>query len=198
MGKSRTKIGKIVLADFLCVAAAIAVAVAANGVGDALAGTRHVHSRVRLGVDLDDEGFRFVDPTSGHTSPVPFGSSSSGTQNALTSAFARPGHRNHLSNCGAGPMDEIAWPNGLAILVANGRFVGWEARSRGVTTMDDIGVGTTRRMLERSAVIHVEQSTLGTQFTIGSSSQGIGGLLSGRSPTARITRLWAGVTCHFG
>jgi hypothetical protein len=59
--------------------------------------------------------------------------------------------------------------------------------------MSGIGPGSTRAELEAVYEVEVEPTSLGIEFSAG----GIGGLLDGESPDARITAMWAGVTCLF-
>jgi hypothetical protein len=64
----------------------------------------------------------------------------------------------------------------------------------GLTTMDGIGVGSTRaQLLAARPATTVEDSTLGTEFAVAD----MGGLFEDAAPDAKITHLWAGVTCAF-
>jgi hypothetical protein len=104
--------------------------------------------------------------------------------------------RSTNSECGAGPMDIVLWGDGLMVLIQEGRFVGWSLDSRGegtYATASGIGPGATRARLEAAYEAQVEQSTLGTEFSGG----GLGGILEGDGPEARIGTMWAGTTCVF-
>ncbi|WP_423140745.1 hypothetical protein ACOYW6_07695 [Parablastomonas sp. CN1-191] len=100
------------------------------------------------------------------------------------------------SDCGAGPAAFAGWPDGLSLLFQDGRFVGWglDRRSqRGVRTADGIGIGSTRAELAGAIgpSLQVRKTTLGTEFTAGEYH----GLFDNGRPEARITDMWAGVSC---
>lgn len=150
--------------------------------------------RGSMGVALEGEGVRLVDMSSGTARPIAFGTGIDQVEASLAAAFgAPPSERGVNAECGAGPILHVQWPNGFVLLAQDGRFLGWEARASGPTTMDGIGVGSTRAEIEQSRRIEIEQSTLGTEFRSG----GLGGLLEGEGAQARVGTLWAGLTCHF-
>ena len=100
------------------------------------------------------------------------------------------------ADCGAGPVQYANWADGLSLVFQRGRFVGWglDGRAAGaITTVDDIGVGTSRAQLEEAfgPPIEVRQTSLGTEFSAGA----MHGLIDGKGATARITDMWAGVSC---
>lgn len=84
------------------------------------------------------------------------------------------------------------WENGLTVWFANGRFAGWSLdRGSRLTTVNGIGLGTTRAELHAAYNLEVVRSSLGEEFTIG----GMAGLLESAAPDARVQHLWAGQTC---
>lgn len=101
--------------------------------------------------------------------------------------------------CGAGPLDMAAWPDGLTVTSQDGRFIGWSLNARrpaSVTravTAAGIGVGSTRAELQAAHATTVHESTLGEEFDAG----GLFGVLDGTSPGARIEVLWGGTSCNF-
>ena len=101
------------------------------------------------------------------------------------------------AECGAGPMEIAEFPNGLSLLFQEGRFVGWSIDGRTgnrLATTAGIGTGSTRAELDAAYPgATIEESTLGQEF----GADGIGGLLDGAGPDARVTALWAGTTCMF-
>lgn len=102
------------------------------------------------------------------------------------------------SECGAGPMTIAQLPGGLSLLFQEERFAGWSADGREpniAATASGIAAGvSTRAQLEAAYPdLGVEESTLGREFSGG----GLGGLLDGDGPQARVTALWAGTTCMF-
>jgi hypothetical protein len=143
---------------------------------------------------LEAEGLRFFDPRSGSASPLPFGVGKEQVLKALTASFeASPREQGRMEECGAGPVEQATWPNGFVALFQEDKFLGWEAREGGLTTADGIGIGSPRKALDESQSPTVEESTLGVEFHSGE----LGGLLSSAQPDAKVTALWAGLTCFF-
>jgi hypothetical protein len=99
-----------------------------------------------------------------------------------------------LDDCSAGPLLTVRVGD-LLLLGEGEKFVGWhisdsaELRFR---TDKGVTVGTSLRDLKRAYDIEVFESTVGTEFT---STDGIGGLLSDASQSAKVAHLWAGTTC---
>ena len=145
-------------------------------------------------VNLDDEGVRLVDPATGSARALPFGTPMATVIAALEASFgAAPVEQEVNPECGAGPVLHARWANGFVALAQEDRFLGWDSRERGLTTADGIGIGSTRAELEASREVQVEESTLGVEFSAG----GLGGLFASAEPQARITSIWAGLTCVF-
>lgn len=145
-------------------------------------------------VAIDGEGLRLVDPTSGRTRPIPFDTARSDTLAALAPRGSPDVGTN--AECGAGPLAFARYRDGLTLQFQDDRFVGWSldrTARRTVTTMAGIGPGSTRGDLDGAYAIMLPDSTLGTEFAAGA----MGGLLDGPGRQARITDLWAGVTCLF-
>lgn len=99
-------------------------------------------------------------------------------------------------DCGAGPVQVASWAIGLTLVFHDGRFVGWslDPRSRGdISTAEGIAVGTTRFQLDEAVgpPLQVSQTSLGTEFSAGAYH----GLFDGAGAGARITDMWAGVSC---
>lgn len=98
-------------------------------------------------------------------------------------------------DCGAGPVQYANWPDGLSLVFQKGSFVGWglDGRAKGaLATAIGIGPGSTRAELEAAyANIEVNRTSLGTEFAGG----GLFGVLDGAGPGARVTDMWAGVSC---
>jgi hypothetical protein len=149
-------------------------------------------------VALDPGGLRAVDPASGSTRLIAFGSPADQAVEALSRLFgARPREDGVNEECGGGPARIVQWANGLGIQAEEGRFTGWQSDKAGLTTMNGIGVGSTRAELDAAFKPAVDEFTLGTEFAIGEGDQSWGGLLSGPGRNARIEAIWAGGTCHF-
>ena len=191
-------------------AAAIAVLVAACGGGGgdapaptearggengASAATANVAASAEPEVQMHSEGLRLGSGSPGEAN-LAFGAAQSEALARLGSLGTPRVSTN--AECGAGPMEIAEFPNGLSLLFQEGRFVGWSIDGRSenrLTTTAGIGTGgSTRAELEAAYPgATVEESTLGQEF----SADGIGGLLGGAGPEARITALWAGTTCMF-
>ena len=148
------------------------------------------------GVALDQEGLRLV-AESGSTRLVKFGTPTADAVAALSSVLGNPSDRSTNSDCGAGPTEFVSWPNDLDALFLDGKFSGWSAGSNSggkVTTMDGLGVGSTRQQLTASfADLKVEETTLGLEFNAGQ----ISGILDKDGPAGKVETLWGGTSCVF-
>ncbi|RYF95534.1 MAG: hypothetical protein EON95_01095 [Caulobacteraceae bacterium] len=148
------------------------------------------------GVALDQEGLRLVSE-SGSTRLVAFGTPTADAVAALSSVLGNPADRSTNSECGAGPTEFVSWPNDLDALFLDGKFSGWSAgRDSGakVTTMDGIGVGSSRQQLTAAfGNLKVEESTLGIEFNAGD----ISGILDKDGPAGKVETLWGGTSCVF-
>ncbi|MEX0270643.1 hypothetical protein AB3R30_15985 [Leptolyngbyaceae cyanobacterium UHCC 1019] len=147
---------------------------------------------------LDSQGLRVVNASTGATRAIAFGTKEADVISILTNLRGKPRDRGVNQECGAGPLSFARWADGLSLQFNKGRFAGWsiDGRSKGankLTTISGIGTGSTRTQLNKAYTVKVSQSTLGTEFSAGS----LGGLLSGRKPTDRVTSLWSGTTCFF-
>ena len=143
---------------------------------------------------VEAEGLRLFDPASGSARPIPFGTARAQTLAAL--AFRGPPGTRTNGECGAGPLAYASWPDGLQIWFQDDKFAGWalDGRTEGaIGTAAGIGPGSTRAELDSAYAAAVEQSTLGTEFAAGE----LFGLLDGAGQGAKITNMWAGVSCNF-
>ncbi len=147
-------------------------------------------------VALDQEGLRLV-AESGSTRLVKFGVPTADAVAALSSALGNPADRAINSECGAGPTEFVSWSNDLDALFLDGKFAGWSGgRDSGgkVTTMDGVGVGSTRQALTASfGDLKVEESTLGIEFSAGE----ISGILDKDGPAGKVEVIWGGTSCVF-
>lgn len=146
-----------------------------------------------LKLALTGEGLTVV-AESGSTQLLAFSRDKGQTLITMTRVEPAPGVETVNSECGAGPLTFVEWPGGLTLLFQEDRFAGWTMDKAGLTTMDGIGVGSTRaELLAARPATTVEESTLGTEFAVAD----MGGLFDGKGPDAKVTHLWAGVTCMF-
>lgn len=106
-----------------------------------------------------------------------------------------PAGRGTNADCGAGPVDYANWADGLSLVFQDDRFVGWglDGRAAGaLATANRVGPGMTRRALTNAfGTIGFTQTSLGTEFAAG----GVYGVLDGPGPQAKVTDMWAGVSC---
>ncbi len=143
---------------------------------------------------IEAEGLRLFDPATGRASPIPFGTPRAQTLAAL--AFRGAPEIGTNAECGAGPLGTADWPDGFGVHFQDDKFVGWKvaARANGkVTTAAGIGPGSTRAELEDAYAAKIAESTLGTEFT----ASALSGILDGKGQDAKITDMWAGVSCVF-
>lgn len=153
-------------------------------------------------IALDGEGLRLVDPETGSTRLLAFGTDRTETERVIAAQFGTMGERSSSGECGAGPMDFSNFGN-FSANFQDDRFVGWFLRggdeNKALTTMSGIGIGTTRSEMAESVTFEIrEDSTIGTEFyTGGDSPGGFSGLLDSDAPDAKVTDLWAGTNCIF-
>lgn len=145
----------------------------------------------RLAVDGD--GLRWFLQPGGTERAIPFGT----PQAEVVASLERvrgPAEQGTNQDCPTGPVQYANWSDGLSLLFEEGRFVGWylnERASGAVETGAGIGPGDTRAQLAAAHAPEVRQGTLGTEFSAGD----IHGVLDGPSAGARITHMWAGMSC---
>lgn len=143
---------------------------------------------------VEGEGLRLF-AGNGTARALPFGMPQQQLLSALES-FRGPADRGTNAECGAGALEYAVWADGLTLHFQEDRFAGWalDPRAEGAhSTASGIGPGSTRRELDAVYAARAEQTSLGTEFSAGA----LHGVLDGRGPTARITALWAGVSCVF-
>ncbi|MFC5343364.1 hypothetical protein ACETK8_07210 [Brevundimonas staleyi] len=146
------------------------------------------------GLAIEAEGLRLFDDT-GAARAIPFGTPQATAIAAVAASVggAAPEVTTN-SECGAGATQFAQFSNGLQLLFQNGQFQGWYVDQAGVTTVDGMGVGSTRASIDDSRAIEMQtDSTLGEEFTSGD----IGGFLSDGTPQGTVKGLYAGLTCFF-
>lgn len=143
---------------------------------------------------VDGEGLRLFNRATSAASPIPFGRAQQDVLTAMRRVRG-PADQGTNQDCGAGPVQYAIWPDGLSLVFEDGEFAGWSLDQRargGPGTAIGIGPGSTRAELESAyADVKAMQTTLGTEFAAG----GFFGLLDGKEPNARVTYMWAGVSC---
>ncbi len=142
---------------------------------------------------VEGEGLRWFLQPSGSARPIPFGRPQAEMLASLETVRG-PASKGTNQDCGAGPVQYASWPDGLSLVFQDKRFVGWGLDSRAadaITTASGIGPGSTRAELESAYEAAVSQTSLGTEFSAGD----LQGVLDGPSAGARITDMWAGISC---
>lgn len=150
---------------------------------------------------------RYVNRTTGSSKEIAFGTPEEQILNMVSNLLnSQPTDVGINSECGAGPLKMATWNNGLTLMLKEKKtdntweFVGWymgtnPSKKPGVTTMANIGIGSTREQLESAYAIKVEKTSLGNEFS--TVPGGLYGILSGSGENATITSLWSGTSCIF-
>lgn len=154
-------------------------------------------------VALDGEGLRLVETPSGRTRLLAFGTPARVAQDALTRAWGPAAEPVEVPDCAAEPLTQIAWPNGMSVLLVDSAFAGWSASGRRpdaepspdpvVQSMAGLRVGAKRTEVERAYTLQVQETSLGTEFDAG----GIFGVFEDATPGAEVVALWAGQACIY-
>lgn len=144
---------------------------------------------------IDPDGLRWFLQPGGASRALPFGMARADVLASIERVRGAAA-KGINADCGAGPATFAGWPDGLSLLFQDGRFVGWGLDNRakgGVATGDGLGIGSTRAALDEAIgpPLQIRETTLGTEFTAG----GYHGLLADAGPGAKITDMWAGVSC---
>lgn len=142
---------------------------------------------------VEGEGLRWFLQPSGSARPIPFGRPREEVLLSLERVRG-PADKGTNQDCGAGPVQYASWADGLSLVFQNERFVGWGLDNRAagaLSTAAGIGPGSTRAELEAAYDATISQTSLGTEFSGGE----LQGVLDGPSAKARITDMWAGISC---
>ncbi len=118
---------------------------------------------------------------------IPFGTEAGVVLRVAEAATQTLPQRSRNADCGEGPLDVASYPR-IRLYFQDGRFVGWAARGRGLSTMGGVGIGTTQAEVESVIVAPVADTSLGREFESG----GLSGLYDAKGV---VTALWAGSTC---
>lgn len=99
--------------------------------------------------------------------------------------------------CGAGPVQFARWDDDFTLAFQDGKFAGWWAGEKapaGFSTVQDIHVGSTLAQVRAAwPDVEVMNDSIGPEFA----SADIFGILTGTTASAKVTALWAGVSCVF-
>ena len=146
------------------------------------------------GLAIEGEGLRIFD-AQGAARAIPFGTAQAAAITAVAASVGGAAPQVTTNEeCGAGPTQFAQFSNGLQLLFQGGTFQGWYVDKGGLTTVDGVGVGTTRGDLNSARTVEMDtESTLGAEFTAGD----VGGILSDATPNGTVESLYAGLTCFF-
>lgn len=142
-------------------------------------------ARNAVALNLAPDGLQTVAGASSRT--LAFGTPADIVLRVVEAATQTIPQRSTNADCGEGPLDIATYPR-IAIYFQQGRFVGWSARGRGLTTMAGVGIGSKRAEVEAVIEAPVEDTSLGRAFTSG----GLSGVYDARD---NVSALWAGSAC---
>lgn len=142
-------------------------------------------ARNAIALNLAPDGLQTVAGASSRA--LAFGTPAEVVLRVVEAATQALPQRSRNAECGEGPLDIATYPR-VAVYFQDGRFVGWSARGRGLTTMAGVGIGSKKADVDGVIDAPVEETSLGREFTSG----GLSGLYDAQD---RVTALWAGSTC---
>lgn len=148
-------------------------------------------------IALDAGGLLIVMKDTGSSRMIDFGLPQAQVVDIVSNVAGAPAPESTNTECGAGPVQFVAWPDGLTLLFQERRFVGWsldkDAAGR-QSTMSGVGVGSTRSdLLAAYSGVQVSETSLGQEFSAG----GLYGVLDGPGEAGKIEVMWAGTSCVF-
>lgn len=155
-----------------------------------------------LAVALDGQGLLAINPETGDSTLVPFGSARSDVVELVVMSYSSPGSEIVNEECGGGPLLAVRW-GGLILYFesnapdpASALFLGWAVNgpSPVITTADGLGVGTTTDVLvgARAGEVFLD-SSFGWEYFDGTTSW----VASGLAGEQVIDAFWAGESCVF-
>ncbi|MFZ9395470.1 MAG: hypothetical protein ACO25F_05335 [Erythrobacter sp.] len=148
---------------------------------------------MRPSVNLDATGITIPEQEGSRLVEVPFGTARAQTEDALASALGSIKDRGANTECPAGPVSFTNY-DGIVLNFQGDKFVGWLADGG-----DYVPAMARKEMAESSGgLTAVEGSSLGAEYVLGKQGEAtISFLFDGPGEAARVTRLWAGVTCIY-
>lgn len=148
-------------------------------------------------LNIAPEALSLVDPRSGRTRQLAFGTAREITLTGATAALGKPGDTGRNGECGEGAMEFVEF-GGLTLWFQQDKFVGWflEGAKPKLTTASGAGIGSTRsQVADALAISDVPDSSLGREFATDKGD--FSGLLNGAGDGAKVTALWSGQACIF-
>jgi hypothetical protein len=166
-----------------------------NGIVAVTNGTIGNGAEAAPSLQLGDDGL-WLALADGRTQRAGFGVSREIAVPMIATALGPQTDQGSNAECGAGPMENVDFKDGLTLFFQDGKFVGWSLDGRAPTpykTTKGVGIGSTLQQLRDGGDVMVQSTSLGTEFT----SRELSGLLTSDTPDATVTNLWAGITCAF-
>ena len=160
---------------------------------------------IKSTIALSANALQIVNQASGSTREIAFGMPLKQLVEIVEKVLKSKSTINMNSECGAGPLKFATWDNGLTLLFQEKKkdewlFAGWAANKpknnqSKLTTMANVGIGTSRKEIESAYIINVSKTSLGFEFS--TKSNDLFGIFDGRNENSKITNLWSGVSCNF-
>ena len=144
-------------------------------------------------LELIGDGFSSGSPGLHHSNMINFGQPQAQVVEQVSGALGQPSATGRNADCPSGAVDFVSY-GALDLHFEGGRFTGWvlDGPSPALQSYHGLAIGARRSALaDELEAEPVANSTLGTEVTV----NGIGVLLSGAGPDARVTNLFSGVTC---
>ncbi len=137
----------------------------------------------------DGEGLQ----PSGTSQRIDFGRAEQGVVVAVSRVIgSNPAEISTNAECGAGPVRQVRWANGLTLNFQRGTFLGWVSREgRGAVIASSTGIapGASQETAAARPGTRFTQTSLGTEFSVGGTS--------GLVEEGEVVAIWAGLTCFF-
>lgn len=141
-------------------------------------------------IALDGEGLRLVNPETGSTDLVAFGTPYDETIMAVHPAMGDPTQSGENAECPPGPLNFSEFGDDTTLYFQDGAFAGWFTRDAEQSTMNGIRAGMTRAELDASgSEIELTETSLGQEFDAG----GVYGIMN--EDASAVDLLWAGANC---
>jgi hypothetical protein len=144
---------------------------------------------------LAEGGFTWGSPGLHHANTIEFGQAQADVTRALSDILGPPSRTGRNAECPTGAVD-VATFGTLDVHFQDGKFVGWVLDGQMnpvLETYHGLKIGQARGEISAGdgEETSFEQSSLGSEFSAG----GVGGMLDGSGPNAKVSTLFSGVTC---
>ncbi|MCW3836284.1 hypothetical protein ACFQ1E_11345 [Sphingomonas canadensis] len=149
-------------------------------------------AHVAAAVKVEPDGLAIFQVEEGTDKVIAFGSDRPFAVASVMEVLGEAESIETSTDCGPGPIDQIAWKNGLVLNFVDGAFVGWHAIGDGISSNSGLTVGMKRAdLLKLVPGLKIQNTKFGKEFTIGE----VSGRLNDKD---RVHDLEAGVQCVYG